>query len=126
VNIYAYPGNPLAPHVQRFVDQFLQLETTVRAGLSTDIEQFVYVTANLAVRHAGSAEELWTMLQQWRDQMAVAAAEIRFPQAYRDAFAYAAQRYQCLMDALSSHPQSRGQEKKRSRRERSGGTRSKA
>jgi hypothetical protein len=100
VNIYPYPTAQLAPHIQRFVEQFLQLESTVRAGEATDIEQFVYVTANLAVRHARDEQELLVMLQQWHDQMAVAAAELRFPQVYRDTFAYAGQRYQCLMDTL--------------------------
>ena len=104
LDITSYPGKPLPPNVQRFVQGLAKLEELVMQGKATTLEHVVYLTADHAVRHARDDEELWTMLSQCREHVVAFAAGNRFPPAYSQSYAHAGLRYQQLMDTLPPYP----------------------
>ena len=86
--------------IQGFTEEYAHLEALVASGKATVVEQLVYLTAQLALRSARSAEELRKMLEQQQSLNGVVYVSGQFPQEYRNHFMYGGRLYQLLMDAL--------------------------
>lgn len=86
--------------IPHFQVEYTKLESLVKCGETSSVEQIVYLVATLAVQSAREVAELYRMLEQQRAVAKLVYVTAHFPMAYRRNFLYAGRLFDLLMDTL--------------------------
>ena len=83
-----------------FQREYAKLQSLVKGGTASPVEQIVYLVTTLAVQSAREVAELYRMLEQQRAVGSLVYVTSHYPQKFRNHFMYAGRLFDLFMDAL--------------------------
>lgn len=83
-----------------FQHEYIKLESLVKGGTASPVEQIVYLVTTLAVQSAREIAELHRMLEQQRAVGGLVYVTSHYPQKFRNHFMYAGRLFDLFMDTL--------------------------